>query len=259
MHLGLVGYGNIGAALLDLLTPEDAARITVLARPGRLVDAPRVGVVETPEALIAARPDLLVECAGHAAARDVAVPALRAGIDVVLVSVGALSDATLESDLRNAAAAGSARLILPSGAIGGIDLLAAMAAAGGLNVNYRGTKPPAAWRGTPAEERIDLNALTEATVFYTGTAREIAQAFPKNANVAATLGLAGAGLDATRVELVADPGAAGNRHAYRVTSPLGDFEVNIANHPSAGNAKTSAATIYSVLREIRNRNGPVVI
>lgn len=259
MHLGLVGYGNIGKALLGLLGAEDVARVTVLARPGKVVDDPRAEVAETPEALIAARPDLLVECAGHAAVQGTVLPALKAGVDVVLVSIGALSDATLERDLHAAAKEGGAKLILPAGAIGGIDLLAAMAPAGGLEVRYTGTKPPEAWRGTPAEDRIDLDSLTEATVFFSGAAREVAQAFPKNANVAATLALAGAGMDATRVELVADPGAAGNRHAYAVTSPLGDYEIRIDNRASNGNAKTSAATIYSVLREIRNRKGPVVI
>ncbi|KZX96890.1 MULTISPECIES: aspartate dehydrogenase [unclassified Sulfitobacter] len=259
MHLGLVGYGNIGAALLALLTPQDAARVTMLVRPGRAVDAPGVDTVETVEDLIAARPDLLVECAGHEAVRDVAVPALEAGIDVVVVSVGALSDAGLEDAVRQAAEKGGARVILPPGAIGGIDLLAAAAAAGDLEVTYTGTKPPAAWRGTPAEDKLDLDALREAAVIYAGTAREVAQAFPKNANVAATLGLAGAGLDATRAELVADPAADGNRHAYRVRSALGSFEVRIDNKASAGNAKTSAATIYSALREIRNRKGPMVI
>lgn len=259
MHLGLVGYGNIGSSLLDLLGEGDLTRVTVLARPGKVVDDPRAEVVKTTEGLIAARPDLLVECAGHAAVQHTVLPALRAGIDVVLVSIGALSDAALETALHDAAAEGGARLILPAGAIGGIDLLSAMAPAGGLEVRYTGTKPPQAWRGTPAEEHIDLDALTEPAVFFSGTAREVAQAFPKNANVAATLALAGAGMDATRVELVADPMAGGNRHAYTVTSPLGDYEIRIDNRASNGNAKTSAATIYSVLREIRNRKGPVVI
>lgn len=96
-------------------------------------------------------------------------------------------------------------------------------------------------------------------MFFSGSAREVAREFPKNANVAATLALAGAGMDATQVELVADPAATGSRHAYAVTSPLGDCEFRIENRASNGNAKTRAATIYSVLREIRNRKGPVVI
>lgn len=263
MHLALVGYGNIGSTLLDLLGDGHPARLSVMGRPGCTTDLaaalPRATVAENAGALIAGRPDLLVECAGHAAVRDTVVPALRAGIDCIVVSVGALSDRALEQALQQAARAGGARLILPSGAIGGIDLLAALAPAGGLEVRYTGTKPPAAWRGTPAEGLLDLDRLDRPEVFFTGTAREVARQYPKNANVAATLALAGAGLDDTRVELVADPQVGGNSHAYCVTSPLGQFEVRIDNRASGGNAKTSAATAYSVLREIRNRIGPVVI
>lgn len=263
MHLGLVGYGNIGAALLDLLEGGGVERVTLLVRPERNAElgAGLAGVEIVTEAreMIARRPDLLVECAGHGAVREAVVPALQAGIDVVVVSVGALSDPALEAALRAGARAGGARMILPAGAVGGIDLLAAMAPAGDLRVRYTGTKPPRAWRGTPAEAALDLDALAAPAAFFSGSAREVARAYPKNANVAATLALAGAGLDATEVTLVADPDATGNRHAYSVSSPLGEFEVRIDNRASGGNAKTSAATIYSVLREIRNRMGPVVI
>jgi aspartate dehydrogenase len=261
MHLGLIGYGNIAAALVDLLESEALSALTVLVRPGRAGTVTHAGatVVEETGALIARAPDLVVECAGHGAVAESASACLAAGIDTVVVSVGALADPALHEGLLAAARAGGARLVLPAGAIGGIDLLAALAPAGGLAVTYTGTKPPAAWRGTPAEAALDLDALDAPATFFSGTAREAARAYPKNANVAATLALAGAGFDATRVDLVADPGAAGNAHAYRVTSPLARYEMTIGNNASAGNAKTSAATIYSVLREIRNRIGPVVI
>ncbi|MFN3937681.1 MAG: aspartate dehydrogenase [Gemmobacter sp.] len=269
MHLGLVGYGNIGAALLGHLRDGAVpARVTVLVRPGRgaavaadLVPAwqDRAEVVEDPQALIAARPELVVESAGHAAVRDAAVPALAAGIDVVVVSVGALADPALAAALRAAAGAGGARMILPAGAIGGIDLLAALATAGPVEVDYVGTKPPAAWRGTAAGMVLDLDRIDAPATFFTGTAREAALAYPKNANVAATLALAGPGFDATRVRLVADPAAPGNLHAFEVRSETARFSMRIENRPSAGNARTSAATIHSLLREIRNRIGPVAI
>lgn len=269
MHLGLVGYGSIGASLLGLLGGDVAPeRITVLVRKGRGAAAaealkgvglPSAEVVEDAKHLIARRPDLIVECAGHAAVREAAVPALRAGIDVIVVSVGALSDPALETALCEAATSGGAQMILPAGAIGGLDLLSALSAAGDLEVDYTGTKPPAAWRGTPAEKAVDLDALDAPAAFFTGTAREAATAYPKNANVAATLALAGAGFDRTRVVLIADPSASGNLHTFEVRSPLATCGFRIENKASTGNARTSATTIYSVLREIRNRIGPVVI
>lgn len=260
MHLGLIGYGNIASTLVGLL---DGVRVTALARPGRAAAAagalPGAEVIEDVDALIAARPDLVVECAGQQAVFDSVLPLLRAGIDVVVVSIGALADDALHGALTEAARAGGARVILPSGAIGGIDLLSALSPSGETQVRYTGTKPPAAWKGTPAEDALDLDGLTSRAVFFEGTARDAARTYPKNANVAATLALAGGGFDRMQVALVADPEATGNLHAYSVETPAARFDIRIENKPSSGNVKTSAATIYSVLREIRNRIGPMVI
>lgn len=274
MRLGIIGFGNIATTLLERLPamlPAPLENLSVLCLPGSLENvrhslaqdfagaAVEIAVVASAEALLSCKPDLVIECAGHAAIVSHVAPVLRAGIDVVMVSIGALSDAGLDVELRAAARAGGAHLILPAGAVGGIDLLSALGAAGALEVTYRGTKPPAAWAGTPAQDVVDLGALSKKTVFFTGNAREAASAFPKNANVAATLALAGAGFEATKVQLAADPAALGNVHEYSVTSPLAKYSMRIENLPSAGNARTSVSTIYSVLREIRNRIGPVVI
>ncbi len=272
MRLGLIGFGNIATTLLGLLAqgaPLDHLAVLMLPEVApdgrRRLEGDLAGVaqsfaiVEDAAALLAERPDLVVECAGHAAAKAHAPSVLRAGTDLVLVSIGALADPLLEASLKAAAAEGGAHLILPAGAVGAIDLLSALGASGALSVRYRGIKPPAAWAGTPAAELLDLDALKEPKVFFTGTAREAATAYPKNANVAATLALAGAGFEATEVELMADPAAPGNVHEYSVASPLANYTIRIENKPSAGNAKTSETTIYSVLREIRNRRGPIAI
>lgn len=274
MRLGLIGFGNIARTLLAQLAEAAFApslRICVLCRPGAVEAAlktiasehadlaARVQIVSEVDAMLAATPDLVVECAGHEAVARHVPMLLRAGIDVVVVSVGALSDPALALALREAAEAGGARVVLPAGAVGGVDILAALSAAGGLDVSYRGVKPPKAWAGTPAAATLDLEGLAEATTFFRGDARQAARDYPKNANVAATLALAGAGFEATRVELVADPKAQGNIHEYSVASPLASYSIRIENRSSAGNVKTSVATVFSVLREIRNRIGPVAI
>ncbi|WP_134725255.1 aspartate dehydrogenase [Paracoccus luteus] len=273
MRLGLIGFGNIATTLLGLMRQQGlrVEHLSVLTLPGMEDDtrarldrdfagaAEGAEVVTDATGLLAARPDLVVECAGHAAVTAHVPPVLRAGTDVVIVSIGALADAELLALVRKAADEGGARLILPAGAVGGIDLLSALGTAGGLTVRYRGVKPPRAWEGTPAAQILDLGTLSEAAVFFTGNARQAATDYPRNANVAATLALAGAGFEATRVELVADPAAPGNVHEYSVDSPLARYSIRIENQPSAGNAKTSVTTVWSVLREIRNRIGPVAI
>lgn len=269
MHLGVIGYGNITQTLLELLAQPGApavTRVTLLVRPGKAAatvaaanGALSVAAVEDAAALIAAGPDLVVESAGHAGVAAHVPAVLRAGIDTVVVSIGALSDDALAAELKAAAQAGGARIVLPAGAVGGIDLLSSLSASGPVEVTYRGIKPPKAWAGTPAEAMTDLASLDHPLVFFQGSAREAAAQFPKNANVAATLALAGPGLDATRVELIADPAASGNIHAYEVRSAVANYSMTIENLPSAGNAKTSVSTIYSVLREIRNRLAVVAI
>jgi len=274
MRLGLIGYGNIAGTLLQLIpeAPEISLEaVTVLCRPEKTARTcadletahGKLGcsfsAVSGAEDLLAARPDLVIECAGHQAVVSHVPAILRAGIDVVLVSIGAFADRELEAGLRAAAGEGGARIVLPAGAVGGIDLLAALRPAGLTSVTYRGCKPPAAWAGTPAETAVDLDGLKKATVFFSGTARDAAAQYPKNANVAATIALAGLGFDDTKVELIADPTASGNTHEFTAVSGVARTSIRIENLPSPGNVKTSVTTVYSVLRALRNRVAPVAI
>lgn len=274
MHIGIIGFGNIASALLVLLAERHPGRldaITILVRTGKGgetralcarqsgIAARTITVVETREDLLAARPDFIIECAGHQAVTIHGAAILASGIDLVLVSVGALADVSLHQALAAAAGNGGSRLVLLPGAIGGIDLLAALSVMGDVAITYNGSKPPNAWAGSAAEQAIDLANISERTVFFRGTAREAALAYPKNANVAATLALAAGSFDAVTVELAADPAALGNVHAYEVRSAAGSVSMTIGNAPSAGNARTSQATVLSVCREIINRLGPVAI
>ncbi|MEO1678332.1 MAG: aspartate dehydrogenase [Pseudomonadota bacterium] len=259
MHLAFIGFGAIAAAVLDVLPTSALSRLTVLVRPSaeqrteeRLAElgVRAAGIVARPDALVASRPDLAVECAGHAAVEGVVVETLRAGIDTVVASVGALADPALQTRLEAAAATGEARLILPPGAIGGLDVLGALALGGDVRVRYRGTKPPTAWVGTPAEEACDLSAISEPKVVFEGSAREAALAFPKNANVVAALALAGPGFDGVDVTLIADPGAVANRHAFEIWGPTCNARIEIEGNALAGNARSSGTTALSLARTI---------
>jgi aspartate dehydrogenase len=216
-------------------------------------------ITSNTETLINNKPNLVVECAGHDAVTEHIAQILSAGFDTVVASVGALADAALADSLYDAAHKGKARLIIPAGAIGGVDLLASLKKHGKLDVSYKGIKPPAAWSGTLAAKLMDLDLLSEETVIFSGSAREAAINYPKNANVAATIALAGAGFEATKTELVADPNATGNIHEYSVDCPLAHYTLRVESQPSPGNAKTSVTTVYSIMREITNRIGPIVI
>lgn len=259
MHLGLIGHGAVARGLLAALSQVGGvpAHLTVLAR--RPLDLPDARVVQRAGELVAARPDLVVECAGHDAVRAYACATLRAGIETVIVSAGALADPALLAEVRAAANAGRSRAIVPAGAVGAIDVLAALRPSGLTSVTYTGRKPPRAWVGSPAEATHDLAALTDPTVIFEGTAGEAARRFPQNANVAATVALAGAGFEATRVRLIADPTATRNEHEIAVTAGAADFSFRIAGHPAPDNPRTSATTALSVARAVLNRSRAIVL
>src|SRR5262249_57742614 len=132
---------------------------------------------------------------------------LRAGIDLLMVSVGALADPSVERAILASACAGGGRAIVVSGAIGGLDALAA-AAVGGLTSVTHITRKPARALLSPDEAAI----LTEPRELFCGTAREGALRFPESINVAAAVSLAGIGLDRTEVRVLADPTIERNHH-----------------------------------------------
>jgi len=139
-----------------------------------------------------------------------------------------------------------------SGAIGGLDALRAAACAGLHKVVYTGRKPPAAWKGSPAEALLDLSALHEPAVFYDGTATDAARDYPRNTNVTAAIALAGAGFEATRVRLVADPGIDGNVHEVQAHGASGRFSITLENLPLPDNPKTSWLAALSVEQAVRH-------
>jgi aspartate dehydrogenase len=203
--------------------------------------------------------DCAVECAGHQAVKAHVPAVLKRGVDVILVSMGSLSEPGLADSLEAAAREGNAQLMLVPGAVAGIDALAAARPFGLDSVVYTGRKPPVGWKDTPAEKLVDLDNLKTATTIFEGTAREAAREYPKNANVAATIGIAGIGLDATRVRLIADPAVDRNVHSLRAEGTFGVLEMTIANKPLADNPKTSALAAYSAVRALRNRAAALVI
>jgi aspartate dehydrogenase len=273
-RLGIIGAGGIAELALTSLakglsSPLDCICIIVPAQfeaqARQLLDRCGDTLAKTRHvhtelsAFLADKPDVVAECASHVAVRDYGPAILEAGCDLVVISIGSLSDDTLRKRLETAARKGCARLVLPPGAIGGIDALAAARLSGLDEVIYTGRKPPKAWRGTPAEKLLDLDALKEPAIFFEGSARTAAQDYPFNANVAATLALAGIGFEATQVRLVADPGVSRNVHEFAVRSGCGDFSMRLEGRPSAANPKTSQMAGYSVARELLNRAGAVVI
>lgn len=266
MRIAILGGGAIGRLLCQLI-PEHLTTATIVAvveRPEghatlRQILPANTAVVETVEQLRYFSVDIVIECAGHAALRESGIQVVSCGTDLLVVSVGALADLEIEQALRSAAEKSGATIRLPAGALGGLDVLGAAKRAGLNRVTYRGNKSPSAWRGTPAEKLIALDSITEATPFFEGNAREAAQLFPQNANVAAAVALAGIGFEGTSVRLIADPAATGNSHFIDASGTFGEISVRIKSTPLESNPKTSMLAPYSVIRSLANISDTVVI
>lgn len=258
LEILIIGHGAIASHVAQRVKQIDGARLAyVICREQRELAA-RNAVGNDVAALntiaqCPGKPGLAIDCAGHQALREHGADILAQGIDLMTISAGALADDDLAESLDAAAAAGGARLHLLSGAIGGIDALAAARTEGLDHVIYRGRKPPRGWEGSPAEQVLDLAGLRDAACHFRGSARDAARLYPKNANVAATIALAGLGLDRTRVELFADPALSKNVHEIEAEGAFGHLNLTLSGNALPGNPKSSALTAMSIVRAVQSR------
>lgn len=256
-----IGWGAIAKRFADLLLARNPGRVEIC---GVCLDTaadsplpPGAQLVTDVSGLAALRADIVVEMAGRGAVVQWGEAALSHAPAFVAASTSAFADDALLARLTIVAAAHGSQLVIPPGAVGGIDALAAAAALAMDEVRHTIVKPPAAWRGTDAEKTVDLGALTAPVAFFNGTAREAAQQYPQNANVTVITALAGLGLDKTRVVLVADPGVTRNQHVIHASGDFGVLDVTIAARPLASNPKSSEMTALGLVHLIENRFRPL--
>lgn len=255
LAVGLIGLGSIGRAVVALARsrPDDGVDVVgALANDrdrARPADAPPV--VFRPDDLLRLKPAVVLDCAGHAALRAHAPRVLAAGVDLIVLSAGALADQTLLDELRSCALAGGARLQLASGAIGALDALGA-ARIGGLDTVVHVVRKSA---------RTLLGDLAEGMVepreIYRGPARVGVTRFPESANVVAAVSLAGIGFDRTEMIVIADPAATRNVHVVTAEGAFGALRLEIENVPSAENPKTARLAAMSAYRALLDRVQPV--
>jgi aspartate dehydrogenase len=215
-----------------------------------------VPVVGDIAALLATDPSVVVETGGHAALRAFGEAVLRSGRDLLTISVGALADDGLFDALGDAAAATGARLLVPSGAIAGLDMLNAARLAGLESVRHTVRKPPAAL--LPPDEAAAVVASGQPRELYEGVAREAARRFPENVNVVAAVSLSGIGMDRTIARVVADPTITHNTHEVEAEGAFGTLRLEVRNVPGP-NPKTGRIVAPSVIRALQRLRATVVL
>jgi len=252
MKVALVGCGAIGSFIARALARGGInAELEYVCdieeeRASSLGEEVGASVADL-EGILNSEVELIVEAASIGAAREVMNKALPGGKDILILSVGALA----EEEFLNLAEESEGRVYIPSGAVGGLDVLKAAREAEIEKVTLSTTKPPEALEGAPGVEDVNLEGIEEKTLLFEGTAREAIRAFPQNVNVAVAVSLAGLGVDRTEVRVYADPGAERNSHKLRARGEFGKMVLEVENLPSPQNPRTSYLAALSALATLR--------
>lgn len=263
LRVAIVGLGAIGRSLarriaggvpglqLTCAAAGDRGKASAWLREQGIA-CPLVALPDLPD-----HADIAVECAPARALESICRPMLEAGKMVMVLSAGAL---LARPDLIELARAHGGQILVPTGALLGLDAVAA-AAQGKINsVRMITRKPPAGLAGAPYLEnnKISVANLTEPKRVFSGTAREAAAGFPANVNVAAALSLAGIGPDRTMIDIWADPTVTRNCHSIEVDADSAHFTLAIENVPSE-NPKSGRIVALSVLAALRKLRSPLQV
>ena len=259
--IGILGCGAIGkglaAAIRDELAPglrvvalfdQDSQRAEELA--GSLnMDVKAASSFETFIGIEAV--DMVVEAASGDAVRSYAESILNAGKDLMVMSTGGLLDSRLFANLDVICRRVGVKILIPSGAVGGIDAI--RASRGFLQeVVLTTRKPPETLVDVESEAGHNLESIDSPKIVFEGNALEAVKRFPFNINVAATLSLAGLGPEKTKVRIVADPQAKGNIHEVYAKGQSGILRFTMENVPHPDNPKTSHLALLSAIEVLRN-------
>jgi aspartate dehydrogenase len=262
-RIAIAGLGAIGRAVARRLTDGlPGLSLSCIATGNaekargwlkeQKIDCPVVELEEFPS-----RADLAVECAPASLIERICKPMLEAGKQVMVLSCGALLP---RPDLIELAKANGGRIIVPTGALLGLDAVAAAAEGTIHSVKMTTRKPPVGLIGAPylVKNNISVEGLNTAKLVFSGTAREAAAGFPANVNVAAALSLAGIGPDRTMIDIYADPAVTRNCHSIEVDSDSARFTLSIENIPSE-NPKTGKNVALSVIAMLRKMHAPLAV
>ncbi len=265
LRLAIAGLGAIGMTVARCVDAGRIEGMTLTAVSARNLDKAKARIADfasppdvVPLDTLCGNADVIVECIPAAHFMAVARPAIESGRIFMPLSVGMLLG---HMELIDLARESGGQIIVPTGALIGLDAVRAAASGGIRSVKLTTRKPPAGLKDAPyiRENGISLDGLSEPKLLFSGTAREAARGFPANLNVAAALALAGAGPDDTQVDIWADPGVTRNIQSVAVTSDSADFTMSIENIPSDENSRTGKITAHSVVAALQRLTQPLVV
>lgn len=253
--IGIAGCGALGRIVAKALTQGlDGYRLIGISDLTPVpFNVPMMSFSELAEAS-----DIVIECLPASAVSALASEVLSRGKILIAISSAALM---IYPEIFDMAQKSKGRILIPSGAIAGLDGIMALSVHGIETALIASTKPPKGFTGAPwvIQHKIELDLITEKTLIFAGSAREAALAFPANVNVAATLSLAGIGPDKTKVEVWADPKAPGNSHEITVKGKHSTLHLRVDNTPDPANPKSSLLAGYSLISCLKKLNQSVTV
>ena len=262
-RVAVAGLGAIGASVVkELDRGIEGLALSAVSAQNVTKHQAWLNDLKTPPSILpieelAEAADIVVECAPSKLVRSIVVPVVERGKTAVVLSVGALLQ---NEDLIALARKNGGQIVVPTGALIGLDAVTAAAEGTIHSVRLVTRKPPLGLAGAPylVENDISVEGLAEPLRIFEGTAREAAKGFPANLNVAVALSLAGIGPDRTRVEIWADPTVTRNPHRIEVDSDSARFSMPIENIPSE-NPRTGRITALSVIACLRKQRASLRI
>lgn len=251
MKIGIIGAGAIAQFLIEQLTQHASFQVTAVyvrdaTKYHRWAQAHQVALFTNIDDFLCSDIDVVVEAATIEAVEQL-VPTVLAHKPVVLISVGALANDEPMSQLLQC----QHTLHLPSGAIGGLDLL--------QNAHVLGTVTTVELTTSKPAQSLLAQPIETAQTIFLGSANEAIARYPKNMNVSIVLALAGIGFKQTTVRLIADPHITQNIHHINIAGDFGEASITIKNNPLPQNPKTSYLAAMSIIGTLQRLQQQFII
>lgn len=262
--LAIIGSGALGSIIGEVISKDLSKQYEILGIfSGRLENALKLSnklgcrAYKTLDEMIDDNPDYIIEAASPDVLKNIGVKILKNGISLIPLSVGAFADRRFYKDMEETALVNNSRVHVPSGAVGGFDVLHGSMLMEDVEVSITTEKSPESLNGAPFLEGRELSQEKIEDVFK-GSAVEAIKFFPKNVNVAVATALATTGVDNTKVIIKSIPGAKSNKHEIRLMGETIKVNITIEAKPSEDNPKSSKLAAYSVIALLENLVSPIV-
>lgn len=262
-RIAIIGTGALGGLIAEEIKKTLSKDYELLGLYGRDFDrtanmAKQIGckTYRTLEEVLKDGPDFIVEAASSQVIKEIGLQALKRGINLIILSSGVMADKKFYREMEETARKNKIKVYIPSGAVGGFDVLQAAKLMEETESKITTEKHPESLNGAPFLQGRILSEEEEELVFQ-GTAEEAIKHFPKNINVAVATALATNGVENTQVIIKSNPALNSNKHRIELKGPSIRVSVEVESIPSEDNPKSSTLAAWSVIGLLKNLAAPI--